>query len=50
MTQAIAMIQLTIDAKHKGVGMAVFLGVTGVFGSIGIFLVGYLQKEFKVET
>ena len=42
MSPALAMIQLTIDAKHKGVAMAVFLSAATLFGSLGVFFVGYI--------
>ena len=50
MSQALAMIQFTIDPKHKGVAMAVFLCTTAMFGSLGIFIVGQIQIEMNIDT
>ena len=44
------MIQLTIDAKYKGVAMAVFLCATAMSGSLGVYLVGQIQIDMKIET
>jgi hypothetical protein len=47
MAPALAMIQVTIDVRYKGVAMAVFLFATAISGSIGSFLVGDLLNRDK---
>ena len=50
MSQALSMIQFTIDAKYKGVAVACFLCATAMFGSLGIFVVGQLEKTMNIDT
>lgn len=40
MSPAVAMIQLTIDVRYKGVAMGVFLFATAIVGTIGTLVVG----------
>jgi len=50
MSPAVAMIQFTIDAKYKGVAMAVFLCTTTMFGSLGIYVVGKVEDDLNITS
>ena len=48
MAPAIAMIQATIDVRYKGVAMGIFLSVTGIVGTIGTFIIGWMVEDFHI--
>ena len=50
MSPAVAMIQLTIDVRYKGVAMGVFFFATAVFGTFGTFIVGVIIQDFHVSS
>ena len=41
-TPSVAMIQLTIDVRYKGVAMGVYLFTTGIVGTISTYVVGVI--------
>ena len=50
MAPAVAMIQLSIDVRYKGVAMGVFLFATAIFGTIGSLIIGALEQEWDVQS
>ena len=48
MSPAVAMIQLTIDVRYKGIAMGVFLFATAIAGTIGTFVVGFVIQDFHI--
>lgn len=50
MSPAVAMIQLTIDVRYKGVAMGVFLFATAIFGTIGSLVIGTIIDDFHIQS
>ena len=50
MAPAVAMIQLSIDVRYKGVAMGVFLFATAIFGTIGTLIIGALEQEWGIQS
>ena len=48
MSPAVAMIQLTIDVRYKGVAMGVFLFATAIVGTIGTYIIGVVIDDFHI--
>lgn len=50
MSPAVAMIQLTIDVRYKGVAMGVFFFATAIAGTLGTYIVGVLLQDFHIYS
>ena len=50
MSPAVAMIQISIDVRYKGVAMGVFLFATAIFGTIGTLVIGTIVDDFQVSS
>ena len=50
MSPAVAMIQLTIDVRYKGVAMGVFLFATAIVGTIGTYIIGVVIDDFHISS
>lgn len=50
MSPAVAMIQISIDVRYKGVAMGVFLFATAIFGTIGTLVIGTIVDDFHISS
>lgn len=50
MSPAVAMIQISIDVRYKGVAMGVFLFATAIFGTVGTLVIGTIVEDFHIQS